>query len=393
MLKNMRKIAVFVVILCTAVLMFTSSVFGMGNHSVESAVTYTDNEDLQNRMALAVETYPSAFLDENGEGIEFGGATDCLAYARWLYNQLFDMMDFTNMNVPGYNLEYRFDNGTIRETKTAAQMKFEFESLNVKFGSMIFFDPSCGSSAEHAMIVLTHNEDGVIVIHGSWGGKGLIRVTEFTWSEMITNFGQLAWVRTPWNYPGEETVIATSMKIIGPDAVHIGVDENYTASFEPENVSNDSVIWSVENVTGQASIDRYGKLTATKCGLVRITATARDGSNLSCTKTVRIGKISDVLNLTSSVKEGNTVILNWEKCPNASGYTVYRSDKPTGNYMPISTISNGNQTTYKETVENGTYYYKISSYEVHYGNITVGEKCLFVSATAKAPIHSKGGNF
>ena len=396
MSKKVSKAAVIMLIICTVGLIFSQSALAMGHYDTYGAVSYTDNEELQSRMENVVNSYPSAFLDENGEVIEFGGATDCLAYARWVYCQLFDMMDYTGLNVPGNNREYRFENGTIGVTETAEQLKLEFEGMNLKFGSMIFYDTAIGSSAQHAMILLSYDEESVTVIHGNWGGKGLVRLTEFTWEEMITNFGQLAWARTPWDYPGEETVQAQSLEIVGADGVFIGLDETYTASFLPENVSNSSVMWSVENVTGEATINGNGVLTATKKGLIRITATARDCSGVTATKTVRIGKITDIVNVTVSDKNGDTVVLDWAQCPNASGYMVYRSETPNGEYVPVSTIPDGSVSHYEELVGNKTYYYKIRSYEVHYGNFTGGEKCLFVSASVSSAERvsvTKHGNF
>jgi len=388
--KNISKIAVIVITLCTVVFMFTASVFAMGNDGIESAVYHTDDVELQNRMQTVVETYPSAFLDENGEGIEYGGATDCLAYARYVYQTLFDKMDYEGLNIPGCNREYRFDNGTICETNTGAQLKSEFDAMNIKFGSMIFYDPASGSSAEHAMIVLSYDEESVTVIHGSWGGKGLIRVTEFTWPEMISNFGQLAWVRTPWDYPGEETVLIESMEIVGPKNVFIGYDARYSVIINPENATNSSVIWEVENVTGKAQINNKGELIAIEKGIVRITATSRDMSGVSVTQTVRIGKPSDILSVNITKKNGNIIVLDWEKCPTASGYMIYRSDKANGEYVPVSTVVGGSNCRFEDIVEGGTYYYKVRSYEVHYGNLTSGERSLFVTETIKSEIDRSG---
>ncbi len=381
MSKNIKKAAVFLFTVITAVLILTFTVSAMGQYPSESVAEYTDNEELKEKILEAVDMYPEAFLDENGEGIEYGGATDCMAYARWLYDHLFGVMDFQGINTPGYNREFSFKNGTINKTLTPEQIRQEYEALGLKFGSMVFYDPSVGSQAEHAMILLSFNENTATFIHGSWGGKGLIRVTEFTWEEMLNNFGQLAWARTPWDYPEEQFIQIKALEISGADGVFSGSTQSYKAKIFPLNATVPSVMWSVENVTGKAEINALGELTAIKKGIVRVTATARDSSGLSYTKTVRIGEPTDIINVTVATKGMDTLVLKWMDCPLADGYTVYRSDRQNGAYTPIATVSDSTTPFFEDKVAYGqTYYYKICSYQVNYGILTTGEKCLFVPA-------------
>ncbi|MBN2460820.1 MAG: Ig-like domain-containing protein, partial [Candidatus Cloacimonetes bacterium] len=49
----------------------------------------------------------------------------------------------------------------------------------------------------------------------------------------------------------------------------------------PENANNKSIIWSVENQTGSGNIDQRGILTATTAGMVRVIASAQDGSGIT----------------------------------------------------------------------------------------------------------------
>lgn len=53
------------------------------------------------------------------------------------------------------------------------------------------------------------------------------------------------------------------------------------ASIEPLNVSNSSIEWSVESLTGNATISENGLLTAVSGGDVKVIARALDGSNVS----------------------------------------------------------------------------------------------------------------
>ena len=54
-----------------------------------------------------------------------------------------------------------------------------------------------------------------------------------------------------------------------------------SAEVSPDNASNKSVTWSVENGTGSAEIDANGLLTATGAGTVTVRATAKDGSGVA----------------------------------------------------------------------------------------------------------------
>jgi len=53
-------------------------------------------------------------------------------------------------------------------------------------------------------------------------------------------------------------------------------------------VTNPNVEWSVIPDTGNASIDNNGLLTAIAPGIVNVTATAKDGSEVSVSKEVTI---------------------------------------------------------------------------------------------------------
>ncbi len=61
-----------------------------------------------------------------------------------------------------------------------------------------------------------------------------------------------------------------------------------SASFLPANVSNHSVIWSVSNDTGEASISPSGLLTAISDGMVIVKATAANYPTVFGTKTITI---------------------------------------------------------------------------------------------------------
>jgi uncharacterized protein YjdB len=83
-----------------------------------------------------------------------------------------------------------------------------------------------------------------------------------------------------------------AVSITSAGGLSIITSENGTlqlrATITPENATNKSVIWSVINGTGQASISADGVLTAEKNGMVTVRATAADGSGISATIEITI---------------------------------------------------------------------------------------------------------
>jgi len=64
----------------------------------------------------------------------------------------------------------------------------------------------------------------------------------------------------------------------------IGIKLALQALFNPLNASNKSLNWSVENLTGQATIDANGLLTTTSQGSINVIVKANDGSMVSYRK-------------------------------------------------------------------------------------------------------------
>jgi hypothetical protein len=57
----------------------------------------------------------------------------------------------------------------------------------------------------------------------------------------------------------------------------------FYVSITPENTTNTDVLWSVNNITGEAEIDEDGNLTLLSEGTVTVVANAADGSGVSDT--------------------------------------------------------------------------------------------------------------
>ena len=71
------------------------------------------------------------------------------------------------------------------------------------------------------------------------------------------------------------------------DKMYVGNTQTLTVTVLPREATNKTVTWKAEP-TDVATIDRNGLVTALKAGTVTITATANDGSNISCTKTITV---------------------------------------------------------------------------------------------------------
>jgi len=77
----------------------------------------------------------------------------------------------------------------------------------------------------------------------------------------------------------------------------------YTAVVLPVDATDPSVTWSVEDGTGQATIDSSGLLTAVAAGTVTVVATANDGSGVYGEKAVSI-----VIKVTDITIEGDDIV-------------------------------------------------------------------------------------
>ncbi len=81
------------------------------------------------------------------------------------------------------------------------------------------------------------------------------------------------------------------------------------ANVYPENATNKSIDWSIENITGQSTISTNGLVTAVANGSVIATATAKDGSGSSGSFTITISGQSENTILVENItiqSQGNT---------------------------------------------------------------------------------------
>jgi len=125
------------------------------------------------------------------------------------------------------------------------------------------------------------------------------------------------------NFP-VQSVTLNKQKMV----LDIGKNAKLTATVLPENATNKNLTWSSSN-SKVVVVDTNGNITAKTAGTAVITATSKDGTNISssCTVTVRkpITPPKKVTGLT--VKKANckpnSVVLSWSAVSGAYKYRVY----------------------------------------------------------------------
>mgnify|MGYP006305976289 CR=1 FL=1 len=74
----------------------------------------------------------------------------------------------------------------------------------------------------------------------------------------------------------------------GVTEIYTGETLQFSAEVLPGDATNKDITWSVENQTGEATIDQSGLLTATLAGTVNVVATAQDGSGVTGIQSIQL---------------------------------------------------------------------------------------------------------
>ncbi|MCX7986217.1 MAG: Ig-like domain-containing protein, partial [Bacteroidales bacterium] len=156
------------------------------------------------------------------------------------------------------------------------------------------------------------------------------------------------------NYVKAESITVSSPS----DKVTVNKTLQMTASVGPDDVYDNSVTWSVNNITGSAVIDpASGLLKGTSVGTVEVVATANDGSGVKGSKIITVGPTVSNINI-YSVNGSDSI--NVVAGTLQLSYTVTPSDAPdttvTWSVYNLDGKANINQSGVVKAVSDGIVY-------------------------------------
>ncbi|WP_143317882.1 Ig domain-containing protein [Clostridium sp. HBUAS56017] len=172
-------------------------------------------------------------------------------------------------------------------------------------------------------------------------------------------------------YTDDKPIVASKILLNKTtDNLQVGQADNLVATVTPDNVTNKNVNWT-SNDPSIATVDSSGKVTALNAGTVGITATTKDGSNLSITCIVTVTELPSKIELNKTsdkiyVGQADTIIAT--TTPSNAGVTWASSDPSiatvdtngkvtalkAGNVTITATTGNGITASCLVTVENLT---------------------------------------
>ena len=188
--------------------------------------------------------------------------------------------------------------------------------------------------------------------------SSIVKMTKTNWTGSFTAVKPgTAWV-TVRTYNGKEAsckiTVSVNVNKISLNksslTLNTGDSEVLTATIDPANATNKSVIWTSSN-TDIAAVDK-GKVTAKKAGTVTITVRSVNGKTAVCKVTVKESKtpepaVSDVNSLslkTTSLTVGDTATLNVKISPaDATNQNITWTSSDTS----VATVKKGKVTAKK----------------------------------------------
>lgn len=111
------------------------------------------------------------------------------------------------------------------------------------------------------------------------------KVTAGTYEVTISSAN--ASTKTTFTIEDKKDVLVTNINIVGKDEISVAGTLNLSVEITPTNATNKNIYWSVNNAR-VATINQSGILTGIKEGEVVVTASAKDGSGIKATKTIKI---------------------------------------------------------------------------------------------------------
>lgn len=273
-------------------------------------------------------------------------------------------------------------NGTVTATATAADGSGIYGSLNLAITGQTVSVTQITLSSENDANTIT-NDKGTLQLKAtiapvdatnkalSWtiqNGTGQATINSTGLVTAISNGTVTATAKAADGsvVSGSLTITITNQIILANDIIVIGeggattiTEENGTmqlaAVVNPGNATNTSIIWSIVNGTGQASINNNGVVTALADGIVTVVASLNDGSNIS-------GSLN--LTINSGIEPVNSIV-------------VYGADNATSISRPGESLqlsasvfpANASNTRLTWSVENGT------------GSATINESGLLIAVS------------
>lgn len=158
----------------------------------------------------------------------------------------------------------------------------------------------------------------------------------------------------------EEKIVTKSIKISGKSKVVAGKSVQLSATLSPSNITDPTIEWSSGN-TGIASVDQNGKVTTYRAGRVNITASAKDGSNV--TKTVSLivtPKRMEKPYASNYYKK--KLYVSWQTQSGVSGYQIQYSTKKNFSKSATKKMSASSYSGRYFSVKKGKYYVRTRSY-------------------------------
>ena len=135
------------------------------------------------------------------------------------------------------------------------------------------------------------------------------KVTAGTYEVTISSAN--ASTKTTFTIEDKKDVLVTNINIVGKDEISVAGTLNLSVEITPTNATNKNIYWSVNNVR-VATINQSGILTGIKEGEVVVTASAKDGSGIKATKTIKI------IDINKEEGNGETIINNNDNNQNQS---------------------------------------------------------------------------
>lgn len=155
----------------------------------------------------------------------------------------------------------------------------------------------------------------------------------------------------------EQKIMVSGIQIAGKSQVTAGKSIQLKASVSPSDASNPSIQWDSGNKS-IAEVDSNGKVTTYQAGVVNITATAQDGSN--------VAKIYSILVTPKKMSsprlynwyDGKMDII-WDAQSGVSGYQVQYATNKSFTNAKTTKVSNSSKTV---KVSKKKYYVRVRAY-------------------------------